>query len=720
MSARRSPCARAKHTSRAPRLLRAEPLESRTVLTAVSPLGCLPIWAFSPGGNFGVYAKAPAATAPTVAKPLTAGVNSAGNVTGTSTTLSVLGSDAKGASTLVYDWTVTVTPAGGSARFSRNGSNAAQIDTVTFNEAGVYGIQVTIVDGSGLSVSSSVKVAVVQALASIVVTPGAASLQSGATQQFAAQGFDQFQRAMAPQPQFAWSAGGGKISSAGLYTAPTAAGVYGVTANYGPIAESAKVSVAAPAPLPGGLQDPVLAALVQKLVAAGPLNRADMIQILTSVGAGGTVSATDLSDLKKILAAAAQYNMPGYVQVLAGDVVNGNPANAQYQGAPLGNLAAGSSAAQLDKLVDKWFLGTDLPALTSGSLTYTPASGSLFPTTPSHNDEFQGQLGDCYFISSLGMIADSNPAAVENMFINNGDGTYTVRFYDGATADYVTVNGELPTCSNGMFAYADCGFYASSPNNALWIPLAEKAYAEWNATGNEGRNGQDSYNAIQGGWMDAVDAQVLGHSATDYNLTTSTRQAMINALAAKEAVTIGTDSSGNAADTLSYGLFGSHAYGVIGYNASTQLFTLYNPWGCDQPGGLTWGQLEATCDGFVVAVTTGSAPISSVNLSAPLAAAAASVSAAGSGDATTTSTADHEYMLRDVDSAAAWSTVPAADTASAVSPAATGETGGNRRATVFAAGSTPETPAVEPSDRPTAAGVDAVLGSEDLAVGILK
>ena len=74
-------------------------------------------------------------------------------------------------------------------------------------------------------------------------------------------------------------------------------------------------------------------------------------------------------------------------------------------------------------------------------------------------------LGDCYFISSLGTIAKSNPAAIENMFINNGDETYTVRFYTGTygsttnsdgsindgftngvgTADYVTVNTMLPT-----------------------------------------------------------------------------------------------------------------------------------------------------------------------------------------------------------------------------------------------------------------------------------
>ena len=73
---------------------------------------------------------------------------------------------------------------------------------------------------------------------------------------------------------------------------------------------------------------------MQKLDADGSLSRADMIQILTSVGAGGTLSATDLSDLKTILANAAQYNMPNYVQVLAGDVVNGSPANADYQAPP--------------------------------------------------------------------------------------------------------------------------------------------------------------------------------------------------------------------------------------------------------------------------------------------------------------------------------------------------------------------------------------------------
>ena len=89
-----------------------------------------------------------------------------------------------------------------------------------------------------------------------------------------------------------------------------------------------------------------MAALTQSLDADGSISRNDMIQILDSVARRGQrKSATDFSDLKTILGDAATLNMPGYVQVLAGDVIDGNAANARYQGQALGNLAAGSSAA---------------------------------------------------------------------------------------------------------------------------------------------------------------------------------------------------------------------------------------------------------------------------------------------------------------------------------------------------------------------------------------
>ena len=65
-------------------------------------------------------------------------------------------------------------------------------------------------------------------------------------------------------------------------------------------------------------------------------------------------------------------------------------------------------------------------------------------------------------IAALGAIADSSPAAIENMIIpngvENGIASWTVRFYyqysAGAyVADYVTVNALLPAY-NGNLVYA--------------------------------------------------------------------------------------------------------------------------------------------------------------------------------------------------------------------------------------------------------------------------
>ena len=363
-----------------------------------------------------------------------------------------------------------------------------------------------------------------------------------------------------------------------------------------------------------GILTPALSTLTQSLDADGSINRTDMIQILRTAETlgGGVVTQGVMADLKTLLSDASQLNMPGYVQVLAGDIINGNAANAHYQGQSLGNLAVGSSATTLDDLIGKWFLGTDVPSTGGYAYSTINVTGSIFATAPSHLSEDQGELGDCYLISSLGTIADSSPSAIQNMIIDKGVDattglhTWTVRFYNGSTPDYVTVDNKLPT-SGGSLVFDGYGEGTTNPAG-LWIALIEKAYAQWNETGKEGRNGTNTYSAIEGGWMADVDAQVLGHSASSYNVSSnSDLQALIAGMTNHQAVTIGTKTSNNANDTLSYGLFGSHAYAVVGYNASNQTFTLYNPWGIDQPTqALSWSQLQSTMDGFVVANASGS------------------------------------------------------------------------------------------------------------------
>ena len=251
-----------------------------------------------------------------------------------------------------------------------------------------------------------------------------------------------------------------------------------------------------------GLLNADLASLTYSLDTDGSINRADMIQILYCVESegDGVVDAADFSDLKTILKDSSTLNIVNYVLVLANDVVNGNAANAHYLGQTLGNLAAGSSNAQLEKLIDKWFYGTDLPA--TGGYSYdTVTAGTLYGSSgPSHADEKQGNLGDCYLISALGSVADSSQAAAKNMIIDNGDGTWTVRFYSNGTADYVTVNSQLPVDSKGNLIFDGYGTSSTSGSNVLWLELLEKAYAQWNETGREGRSAAaNSYASIEGG-----------------------------------------------------------------------------------------------------------------------------------------------------------------------------------------------------------------------------
>ncbi|MEM8780403.1 MAG: C2 family cysteine protease [Cyanobacteria bacterium P01_G01_bin.49] len=86
------------------------------------------------------------------------------------------------------------------------------------------------------------------------------------------------------------------------------------------------------------------------------------------------------------------------------------------------------------------------------------------------------------------------------MFTDNGDGTFTVKFYKNGVADYVTVDRKLPTDSYGNSVYGNVGGHYNSSNNELWVALAEKAYAQLNESNWIGQDGTNSYQGTSGGW----------------------------------------------------------------------------------------------------------------------------------------------------------------------------------------------------------------------------
>ena len=138
-------------------------------------------------------------------------------VTGTATSLSVLGEDDGGEASLSYTWATTGSPPA-PVTFSVNGTNAAKNTIATFTKAGNYSFQVTIKDQGNLTVTSNVNVTVVQTLTAIAVSPSNASVATGAAQQFTATATDQFATNLTIQPTFAWSvSGGGAINARAAY-----------------------------------------------------------------------------------------------------------------------------------------------------------------------------------------------------------------------------------------------------------------------------------------------------------------------------------------------------------------------------------------------------------------------------------------------------------------------------------------------------------------------
>jgi len=317
-------------------------------------------------------------------------------------------------------------------------------------------------------------------------------------------------------------------------------------------------SAAAAAPPPGtwfdsNVQDAGIRAIGDQEFADGVMDRNDMINLFREVESNGAVTSTEMSDLTKIVNTPSLFGSLDYVDQLASNIVLGNAANAHYQGAALGNLAVGSSAAQLELLVDKWFLGTDHPVASSA---YQPATQPLFLNGAAYTDIRQGGVPDCYIMASLAEVALKSPGTIYSMFIDNGDGTYTFRYYtddqpylEKGVAHYVTVDSQLPS------GYAD-------HSSELWVALAEKAYAQF--TGN-------SYANLDFGSINASLSQITGNT---WLFPMSDLSSFVDAYNA--GAIIGLTS---AITPASPSIVGLHAYALVSYDATTQILTLYNPWG---------------------------------------------------------------------------------------------------------------------------------------------
>ncbi|MGJ4887233.1 C2 family cysteine protease [Bradyrhizobium sp. HKCCYLR20261] len=347
----------------------------------------------------------------------------------------------------------------------------------------------------------------------------------------------------------------------------------------------------------------------------GTVTYAGLLKVFTDVDATLAATKTKLSasqfaDLKTI---AANLNngvsTSSYLTYVTQAFVNGNAGNATWTGGAassvaLGNLATGSTELQFAELIGKWFLGTDLPSSkvilgsTQFSVSYSNSTKPLFSAAgASMNDINQGYLGDCYLLAGLAEVAYKEQSVISSMFTSNGNGTYGVRFYVNGTARYVTVNTAL---ANG-------GTIFNNGGSAIWASLAEKAYAELQASGvytGNSINYGNSYTTIGNGGapqiaLEAItgatqitDFRAMGGSwgkvvynssfgVTNYttgNSTSGVLATIAASLAAGDDVIL--SSYTNAKDsTGKTTLVANHAMSIYGYNSATGMLQVRNPWG---------------------------------------------------------------------------------------------------------------------------------------------
>ena len=320
---------------------------------------------------------------------------------------------------------------------------------------------------------------------------------------------------------------------------------------------------------------------VAKYIKNGSLDHASLLHILQDAAAGG-ISSSEFSTLKTLDSLLNQKDgitTSSYDAFIADALIGGNTANAHWTGGgsatDLGNLDGSSSEDKANKLIGKWFLGTDLPSFWSngGTRAYANDTTPLYGEggAPTYLDVNQGSVGDCYFLAALGDVALREPNAIQSMFTDNGDGTYGVRFFDTGhqnKAVYVTVDSEFVSYTNG-YKWSNGSRHTFANGPVKWAALAEKAYAEVNEQGILPRSSGNSYDLISGGWGEAI-GEITGKTVTTSSPGTA---GAVDAWKNGQEVLVATGSK------TSGDFVHNHMYEVIDYDANKSLFELHNPWG---------------------------------------------------------------------------------------------------------------------------------------------
>jgi hypothetical protein len=227
------------------------------------------------------------------------------------------------------------------------------------------------------------------------------------------------------------------------------------------------------------------------------------------------------------------------------------------------------------------------PKVTAKSITYQSfASNPLFASNgPTISDVNQGELGDCYLLSTLSSVVKTDPGLIEKDIVSDGAGIYTVTFGAGKGTK-INVNSDLPVLPDGELAYAQLG-----NQDSIWVAIIEKAYVQYASPKT------DAYASIEGGWMTSAFSALGLKSSSLYFASSAT--ALLKTLQkdfkADDFVTLGTYPTLSKTSPL----VADHAYEVDSVQTNSAgvpvSVTLRNPWG------------DAVADDGIITITAAQA-----------------------------------------------------------------------------------------------------------------
>jgi len=190
---------------------------------------------------------------------------------------------------------------------------------------------------------------------------------------------------------------------------------------------------------------------------------------------------------------------------------------------------------------------------------------------PSGNHIRQGELGDCWFLSAVSVLAFSRVDIIAGLFSTrrvNPEGVFGVRFWRNGAWVPIIVDGYFPVKYN-QFQFGCC-----TEEDLLWVQILEKAYAKLHG----------SYDAIVSGncleaFYDLTGAPSETHElngdrdllwATIMSFTTS--QCVVGASCGRKET---------AAEARRMGLCTNHCYSLLRVmqTAKQRVAELRNPWG---------------------------------------------------------------------------------------------------------------------------------------------